>query len=338
MKLSVVTTLYCSAPYIEQFLDRTTKAIRELTDDYEIVVVNDGSPDNALDITKKRAEADDHIKVVDLTRNFGHLKAMQTGLAHTKGELVFQIDCDLEDDPASIVEFYRLYHENPDVDVVWGRQLKRKGGFFEQFSGAAFYWLISRLSEHPIQVNHTMSRLMSRRYVESLLSHRDRELFLAGLWVIAGFRQIPFTYQKLSKGSSTYTLRKKLAIVVNSITSFSTRPLVGLFYLGLFIAAASALAAMVVAIRDVTESVVVDGWAYTMISLVLLGGLVVFSIGVVGIYLAKVLSEIRERPFVVVKHIYDPSLKESSPSQNAALAGIRRIYNYDPTLSRSKAV
>ena len=306
MKLSVVTTLYCSAPYIREYVTRMSAAARGIADDdYEIIVVNDGSPDNAVEIVRELANLDHHLCVVDLTRNFGHLTAMMTGLSHARGYLVFQMDCDLEEDPELLNDFFNSYQEHADCDVVWGQQIKRKGGLSERFSGAAFYWLFNRLSHHRIQVNHTMSRLMSRRYVEALLSHRDREPFLAGLWVIAGFKQIALPYQKRSKGSSTYTLHKKIALVVNSITSFSTRPLVGLFYLGLVIMAISMLAAVYVAVRRIFGGIPVDGWSSTIISVTLLGGLTTFCLGVVGVYLAKVMSEIRERPFVVVKQIYD---------------------------------
>lgn len=305
MKLSIVTTLYCSSPYIEEFLDRMSKTAGSLTDNYEILVVNDGSPDNAVDLAKAIAKKDHHIKIIDLTRNFGHLKAMMTGLFHSVGDLVFQMDCDLEEDPELLTKFYHIYHEHPDFDVVWGKQIKRKGGLFERLSGAGFYWVINRLSEHRIQVNHTMSRLMSRRYVNSLIRHRDREPFLAGLWVIAGFKQKALSYQKRAKGSSTYTIRKKLAIVVNSITSFSTRPLTALFYLGLLIMAVSAIAAISIGFRTLTQSIPVDGWSSTIISVVLLGGLTTFCLGVLGIYLAKVMAEVRERPNVVIKQIYE---------------------------------
>ena len=306
MKLSIVTTLYCSAPYIAEYVERmTTTAQRIVKNDYEIVIVNDGSPDNALEIANGLVTRYPQVRVVDLTKNFGHLKAMMTGLAQTKGDLVFQMDCDLEEDPELLEEFFDAFRANPECDVVWGQQIKRKGGLSERLSGAVFYRVFNLLSEHRLQVNHTNSRIMSRRYVEALLSHKDRDPLLAGLWVLAGFKQLALPYQKRSKGSSTYTFGKKIALVVNSVTAYSTRPLVALFYLGLFIMSISLVAACYVIFRKLFGGIPVDGWSMTIISVTLLGGLTTLCLGVVGIYLAKVMSEIRDRPLVTIKQIYD---------------------------------
>src|SRR5262249_4709423 len=133
------------------------------------------------------------------------------------------------------------------------------------------------------------------------------EVFLAGLWAITGFTQVPVSTLKLSKGSSTYNVRRKVAILVNSITSFSNRPLVHIFYLGLSIIILSGVAAAYLVIRCAFFGALLAGWPLLIVSVWLLGGLTMLSLGVIGIYLAKVFMEVKERPYTVIKRVYEKS-------------------------------
>ena len=192
------------------------------------------------------------MRVVDLARNFGHHKAMMTGLRHARGELVFLIDSDLEEDPELLTAFAAtLDTAAGDVDVVYGVQQERRGDWFERWSGWVFFKLFNLLSDYPIPENLVTVRLMTRRYVSALLSHGEREMMIAGLWALTGFRQVPFAVTKHSRSKTTYSLRRKIALLVNSITSFSNRPLVFIFYLGLAIGALAAMAAVYLVIRRV---------------------------------------------------------------------------------------
>ena len=145
MKLSIVTTLYYSAPYLQEFYARIKQAAETITDDYEIILVNDGSPDQSLETAVFLYNHDPHVKVIDLSRNFGHHKAAMTGLAHAVGELVFQIDVDLEEEPELLTKFYEIF-EASDADAVYGVQDKRKGGLVERATGWLFYTVFNLLS------------------------------------------------------------------------------------------------------------------------------------------------------------------------------------------------
>ena len=131
------------------------------------------------------------------------------------------------------------------ADVVYGVQQERRGNWFERWSGRIFFRLFNLMSDHPIPENLLTVRLMTRRYVSALLSHGEREMVIAGLWVLTGFRQVPIAVTKHSRSKTTYSLRRKIAVLVNSITSFSSRPLVFIFYLGVVIGALAAVAARV---------------------------------------------------------------------------------------------
>jgi putative glycosyltransferase len=314
MDLSIVTTLYYSAPYLEEFYARICAAAEQITDDYEIVFVNDGSPDDSLDVALSLFERDDRVKVIDLSRNFGHHKAIMTGLAHARGDLVFKIDCDLEEEPELLGEFYADMVKDPSVDVVYGVQQRRKGGPFERISGGLFYELFNLLSHHPVPPNLASARLMSQRYVASLVEHQDREVFLGGIMAITGFKQVPLVVKKHSKGSTTYTLGRKVSLLVNAITSFSNRPLVFIFYLGCAIVFLSSGAALYLIVRRVFFGVYLTGWPSLIVSVWLLGGLTIFCLGVIGIYLSKVFMEVKPRPYTVIRQLYERA-GQSRPGQ-----------------------
>ena len=235
MKLSIVATLYQSADYIEEFYSRASAAAISLVgENYEIVLVNDGSPDNSLDIAISLTERDHHVVLVDLSRNFGHHKAMMTGLAHANGEKVFLIDSDLEEEPEYLTSFSEQLQQQ-SCDVVYGVQEQRKGGWFERWSGRWFYRFFQALTGLALPENIITARLMTRRYVDALLLHEEREVFMAGLWHITGFNQQAQTVKKGSTSQTTYTFRRKMSVLVNSVTSFSNAPLVGIFYIGISI-------------------------------------------------------------------------------------------------------
>lgn len=303
MKLSIVTTLYCSASYIEEFYLRTTAAAHTITDDYELIFVHDGSPDNSLEIAISLYEKDSKVKIIDLSRNFGHHKAIMTGLSHAKGALIFLLDSDLEEDPELLESFY-LQKEKSECDVIYGVQKNRKGDYFERVSGSIFYSIFNLLSNHQIPKNITIARLMTQRYVQALTKHEDREIYLAGLFQITGFVQIPFEFIKRHKGKSTYTIRRKLSAMTNAVTSFSTKPLILIFYFGIVILIVSIAIACYLILRKLIFGLYTPGWTSIMVSVWLLGGIITSCLGILGIYISKVFSETKRRPYSVVRKIY----------------------------------
>jgi putative glycosyltransferase len=304
MDLSIVTTLYCSAPYIHEFYERTKKEAEKITENYEIIFVNDGSPDNSLDIAIELYQQDKRLKIIDLSRNFGHHKAMMTGLSYAKGELIFLLDSDLEEEPELLSLFYAHYRKE-DVDVVYGVQKARKGNIFEKLTGEIFYKFFNWISSYPVPTNLITARLMSQRYVNALLEHKEREIFLAGIWAITGFKQVPLIVKKHSHSKSTYNFFSKLSIAINSITSFSNKPLIFIFYLGAIISSISGVAAIILIIRKLLFNILLAGWSSLIVSIWLLGGLTISSLGIIGIYLAKIFSETKQRPYTIVRNIYE---------------------------------
>lgn len=312
MKLSIVTTLYHSEDTLVEFYRRAGAAAKMLVDgDYEIIMVNDGSPDGSLELAVELTLNDERLVIVDLSRNFGHHKAMMTGLSHAKGERVFIIDSDLEEDPEYLLTFAERMQNDP-CDVVYGVQQKRKGRWFERWSGQLFYSCFKILTGLSLPANIITARLMSRRYVDALLRHEEREVFMAGLWHITGFDQIPQMVQKHSSHKTTYTLGRKMSLLVNSVTSFSNTPLVGIFYFGLSVSMLAVLYFSYLIINRLFLSKPLIGWTSVMASIWLFSGLIISFIGVVGIYLSKIFSETKQRPYTIVRQIYTKQDRETA--------------------------
>lgn len=304
MKLSVVTTLYQSAAGLVEFHRRASEAARLFAgDEYEIVFVNDGSPDDSLECAKSIAQSDSRLTIVDLSRNFGHHQAMMAGLAHAIGEYVFLIDCDLEEDPAWLSSFSAELQATKS-DVVFGVQRRRKGSLIEQISGSIFYRIFDMLSGVEQPHNIVTARFMTRRYVNGLLAHSERELNIGGLWLITGFKQTALTVDKLSLSPTSYTFSRKFDHLVNAITSFSNRPLFFVFYSGLAIFGTSIAFILYLTFQYFFLSRPPAGYVSVVASIWLFSGLIILFNGILGIYIAKVFSEVKRRPLTIVREIY----------------------------------
>ncbi|TAL63543.1 MAG: glycosyltransferase, partial [Bacteroidetes bacterium] len=182
MKLSIVTTLYKSAPFIEEFHRRITAEAQKITEDYEIIMVDDGSPDNSLEVALDILKKDSHLRIIELSRNFGHHKAMITGLEHTSGELIFLIDVDLEEPPELLGRFYNTLSDG-GWDVIYGYQeQQRKGSWFEKYCGGLAWWLVDLMLPVKIPHNHSTVRLMTRNYTQALVHHKEHKTAIGGLW------------------------------------------------------------------------------------------------------------------------------------------------------------
>ena len=304
MKLSVVATLFQSESYVKAFYQRMSAAARKLVgDDYEIIFVNDGSPDRGLEIAVELTRNDHHIVVIDLSRNFGHHKAMMAGLDHAKGERIFLIDSDLEEEPEWLLGF----NEQMDVDqsdVVFGVQEIRKGGVFERWSGTIFYKIFRALSGVKQPDNVVTARLMTARYLSGLLSHREREIYICGLWVITGFKQTSQIVRKHSSSPSTYGLRLKIDLLVNAITAFSVRPLAFTFYSGVLISVSAFSYICYLCLRYFFISSIPSGYTSILVSIWFFSGLIILVLGIQGMYLAKIFSEVKQRPAVIIRRIH----------------------------------
>lgn len=303
VSLSIVSTLYRSASFLPRFVAECRDTLASAgIDDYEIVFVNDGSPDDSRQRVLDERARDERIKLVDLSRNFGHHRAALAGLSYARGEHVFLIDCDLEVLPGELLRMFDVMRET-GADVVYGVQENRKGGLVERVGGDLFWRLFNRLSETAVPENVLTERLMTRRYVDALLSLGDRNIFMAGMMYWTGFLQVGIPIVKtLREGRSTYTLRRRISLLVEAVTSFSTVPLKMTLGIGMgFLAVSIALAIALLLKKLVSPETVLLGFTSLMLVILAVGGIVITLMGVLGLYIAKIFIQAQGRPAFIVR-------------------------------------
>lgn len=268
------------------------------------MLVNDGSPDDSLLRALSLQRADPRIVVVDLSRNFGHHKALMTAIAQARGDFVFVIDSDLEEAPELLIPFFERLAQG-DGDVVYGVQERRRGGPIERLGGAIYYGAVKRLTSVPIPRDILTARLMTRRYVDSLLTFQESEFVISALWALAGYTQIPYlTHKEERHRGSTYNVVRKFKMLVDHLTSFSSGPLYAIFVFGMVVSALSLVALLYVVVNFLTAETVMPGWTSILISVWLVGGLTFFLLGVIALYVSHIFKEVKDRPRVLIRGVF----------------------------------
>lgn len=312
--ISLVATMYRSRGFLEPFLAQSLEALRATGQTFEIVLVNDGSPDDSRDYAVSRCADIAELVVVDLSRNFGHHHAMQAGMAHARGDWVWLIDCDLEVPPAALLPMHQKVLSS-GADLVYGYQEARKGGWFERWSGALFWRGLNALSETQVPENVLTERVMTRRFVNALLSLGDRNLFLGGMMSWTGYTQLGIPITKTQReGRSSYTLGKRLQLMVNAVSSFSSKPLVFLFNAGLMVTMVSFLYVLYLVVRKLFFGDALLGFTSMMGLMAMSLGISTTALGLIGIYLGKVFNQVQNRPTYIVRDVYGPDGRELAAS------------------------
>lgn len=298
----MVTTLYNSGPYVREFVERMHSELQKVTDDQELILVDDGSPDDALQTAVALIDTEPGLKVLELSRNFGHHKAMMTGLEHATGDVIFLIDVDLEEPPELLGPFLDAL-QREKVDVVYGFQRARKGGLMERVGGQLAWRLLDLLLPVKIPHNHSTVRLMTRDYVKALIQHKEQKTAIGGLWVLTGFRQKGMAFDKGRRRGTSYRLSHRLLVLLDSVTSFSELPLFLIFFIGCAVVFGSAVVGVYLIIRRL-NGYMAEGWVSTIVSISFFGGLTVFSIGIVGLYVSRIFIETKGRPYTLIRRIH----------------------------------
>ena len=303
-ELSVVTTLYNSFDYIEEFIERVVTVTEKLRLETEIILVNDGSPDNSLSKAIQMQQKFNNIKIVDLSRNFGHTAARLSGLRHATKNEIFLIDVDLEESPEWLDEFFRKKDEI-EADVVYGVQTKRKGTFFERVTGYLFYRLVNIGADVAVPINPVTARLMNRNYLNSLLEFNETNPFLAGIWALTGYKQAPIFVQKGYRGATNYKGKEKFKIALRDIVSYSTLPLKAIFGFSQFFFITGIIGTCYLIIKSMTSSSFAPGWLTTLLAVWFFAAIQIFCLGIIGVYLAQISLEVKNRPQSFIKRTYE---------------------------------
>jgi putative glycosyltransferase len=302
-RLTIVTSLYKSAQYIKEFHARHVACLAPLGVDFDFVFVNDGSPDVSEAIVKELIASCPAITLISLSRNCGQHAAMLAGLTHATGDYVCALDCDLEEAPENITGMLEILRANPEIDVVYGVVDRRSAGPVRDVLSAAFYKILNLLSNLELPPNQAWQRVMSRRYVDALLRFQEAKSLYAGLMQLAGFLQQPYPIRKKYKGTTAYSFWKRLFLAIDSIVAFTSAPLLVISCIGIAVTTISFVCLMILIGSWLLGREFQSGWPSVIVSIWFMGGLILLSVGVVGIYLARVFDQVKNRPQYIVKAI-----------------------------------
>jgi polyisoprenyl-phosphate glycosyltransferase len=269
---------------------------------FEFVYVNDGSRDGSLALLRELESADPRVRVLDLSRNFGHQIAITAGIDHARGAAVVVMDTDLQDPPAVALELIAAWEAG--ADIVYAQRRSRRDSPFKRFTAWLYYALLHVFAEVDIPRNTGDFRLMDRRAADALREHRERNRFVRGMVASLGFTQVgvPFDRDERTTGTTGYPLAKMLRLAADGITSFSTAPLRLITRLGLF-SVALALGGILYAVTQKIfwpESTV-EGWTWLVVAVLFMGGVQMLSLGVIGSYVGRIYSEVQNRPLYLLR-------------------------------------
>jgi polyisoprenyl-phosphate glycosyltransferase len=296
--VSVVTPMLDEEGTARVFVERVARALGPVP--WELVVVDDGSTDATRDILAELAAADERVKVIELSRNFGHQTALTAGLDHARGDAVVMIDSDLQDPPELIGELLDRWRDG--IDVVYAARTGRDGETrFKIATAHLFYRLLSRISSVPLARDSGDFRLLDRRALDALLQMRERNRYLRGMTVWIGFTQTAVPYKRDARyaGRTKFSLTRMLRFSLDAVASFSHVPLQVATLIG-FAFAAFAFLMIPVAIGFRIFGQFVPGVTTTIIAVLLLGGIQLMSIGMIGEYVGRIYDEVKARPLYLV--------------------------------------
>ena len=302
-KISFVTTIYKTRNSIQPFIDRVRETAGEIGTGYEIIFVNDASPDDGLVVAKQQAESDPAIKIIDLARNYGQHKALWTGMEMSTGDFVMILDGDMEEDPYWAKEFYELL-ESTDADVVYGIQKFPKGNLVYRFFRRFFYRALSFMSDLEFPRNVATARLMTREYVDALKEFEEREIWLVGILHSAGYKQVPTPVNKIKSDPTTYSVAMLVRLFITAITAFSIKPLIGVFISGLVISFMAFIYIGILLVNYLFSGIGVPGWTSVMAGMFLMGGILTSFVGIIAIYVGTIFNETKRRPRTIIKSVY----------------------------------
>ncbi len=307
VEISVVAPCYNEEKSLPEFVRRVSAVLLKMKLTFEIILVNDGSRDRTLNVAFALIREIPQIKVLDFSRNFGHQAAITAGMDMMQGKAMVIIDVDLQDPPEIIEAMIMKWKQG--YEVVYGKRKKREGeGFLKLLTAKFFYRILRFLTNIDIPVDTGDFRLMDRKVVEGVKGMRERHRFIRGMVSWIGFKQVALTYDRQARswGRTNYSYSRMFRFAFDAVTSFSTMPLRIVTIFGLFILISTLLLSVVVlATRIFSPAYFIPGFSAVVTLILFFGGMILFSIGLLGEYIGRIFEEVKRRPLYVVREIYD---------------------------------
>jgi polyisoprenyl-phosphate glycosyltransferase len=298
--ISIVIPVYGCCECLEILYQRLNKSLAVITDDYEIIMVNDASPDNSWDCIQELAEKDNRVKGVNLSRNFGQHYAITAGLDYCDADWTVVMDCDLQDQPEMI---NRLYEQTKQgYDIVVGIRAQRNDRFIKKLLSKIFYSIYYFFTDTKINHNFGNFGIYSRKVIENVKKFREqnRSFGLFVIWLGFSRKEIEIEHAKRKYGKSSYNFSKMLNLAIDSIVSHSNKPLKISVNFGFIMSFISIIYSLWLVINYILWRTPVEGWTSLMVSMFFLAGLIIASIGMLGLYIGKIFNETKNRPLYIV--------------------------------------
>ena len=298
--LSVITPVYGCKTCLYELYFRLKESLEKITPDFEIIFVNDASPDCAWETIVELTNKDKRVKGIDLSRNFGQHYAITAGLDHCSGEWVVIMDCDLQDNPEEIPKF--IYEAKLGNQIVLGRRISRKDGIFRKIASKIFFKILEYFTESNIDRSIGNFALYNYKVIDSYkkIKERDQALVLFIKWLGYDVTYIDIEHSKRHSGKSSYNMRKMLNLGINSILSQTNKPLKLSIKFGFIMSFCAILYAIHLIYRYYTEDIL-PGYSSIMVSIFFIGGLLFANMGLIGLYLGKIFDETKNRPLYIIK-------------------------------------
>lgn len=308
-KLSLVVPCFNEEKNVDLFYNECKKAFKDLEYETEVIFINDGSKDNTLNELKRLIQKTEfiNIKVINFSRNFGKEAAIYAGLEHAKGDYIAIIDADLQQRPELIKNMLTEIKIDDSIDCVCYYQEQRIEGKIISFFKKAFYKFINKISDIDFVNGASDFRLLRRYVVDAILSINERNRFSKGIFSWIGFKTkyLPYTPEDRKHGESSFNFVKLLKYAISGILSFSTAPLHLSIYLGILFSMFSLIYLIIVIIQKIFFTIAVPGFATIVACILLIGGLILFVLGIIGEYIARIYVETKRRPIYIKKEVLE---------------------------------
>jgi len=300
-KISVVSPVYCCANCLRDLCARLASVLSTIGGDYEIILVDDASPDDAWQVMRELCAADARVKAIALSRNFGQHYAIAAGLEHARGDWVVVMDCDLQDRPEEIGNLYAKAREGNDV--VFAERETRQDSWFKRTSSRAFIALLNYLSGAHYDHRTANFGIFSRAVVDAIRSMGDQSRFFPVMvrWAGFGVASIPVQHEARADGRSAYTLRRLARLALDIILSYSDKPLRLVAALGILVSMIALGMTAFSLYRYLHGDVSVAGYTSVIASMWLLSGITLFCMGIIGLYVGRVFESVKFRPVFIVR-------------------------------------
>lgn len=305
IQISVVSPVYKAEKIVSELVLQLTKTLSSITDNFEIILVNDASPDNSWLAIVDECQKDKRVKGINLSRNFGQHYAITAGLSSATGEWVVVMDCDLQDDPKEIPNLYNKALEG--WDSVFAQRIQRKDSFLKKTFSKLFYTFFSYLTETKQDPTVANFGIYNKKVICAILEMKDQVRYFPTMVQWVGFNKyyLPVKHASRYEGKSSYNFKGLLELALNNIIAFSDKPLRLVAKLGLIIALLSFIAALIYFVSYFIGNIEVLGFTTLILSIWFLSGIVIFILGMIGLYIGKVFEKVKDRPSFIIKESFN---------------------------------